>query len=276
MKRRLCLVSLLATAALRLTAAAPAPAGAPPPLPDGPRVIVYERPNFRGSSLEIEIGTVFENLRYARFSDGSQINDRISSIQIEPGAAIRLWVDDRYRGEPITFLRSVENLTDLTRGGGATWNDTVSALRVEENTLRGRPSSWRDPSRQPRVILFQHPNFGGESFEVFLGESIEDLKGSNFDESRRIVNDEVSSIRVIGQLRVRVHNEKRFRGDSVEITADVADLRTLKRGADGKVTWDDCISAIIVDRVEDARGENGSGERNGQDPAPKPKPHGGG
>jgi hypothetical protein len=96
---------------------------------DRPRVTFYEHADFRGASRTVEAGEVLENLTRARFSNGGEMNDRISSIRIEGGAQVLLYQDAGFRGDTRRIDFSVSNLNDSAPG----WNDAVSSLRVERD-----------------------------------------------------------------------------------------------------------------------------------------------
>lgn len=219
-------------------------------------MILYERPNFQGDSFELEIGAVLTNLSNLRFPNGSRINDRVSSIYVGRGAAIKFYVDPEFRGEFLELGRSVENLTDLRRAGGTTWNDAISSVRVSEGRRGGGRD--RDPGKEPRVILFRHTNYGGEAVEVFPGDKLTNLGHETFEGGGGL-NDEISSVRVVGPVRLRLYPDAKFRGVSIDITEDTADLSRRPR-AEERGNWNDRASSLEVEWVGPPRKKDVGGE----------------
>jgi hypothetical protein len=213
---------------------------------DGPPMItLYERPNFGGASLEVQLDEAIIDLSLLRFPNGSRVDDKVSSIHIDRGAQVRIYTNDKFRGEFLELTRSVENLSQMARAGGQTWNDVISSLRVFERR-HGRRSE-RDPSRTPRIIVFSRKQYGGEAFEIFPGESLDNLNRDRF-EGGEDLNDEISSIRVVGPVKVRLYFDTKLRGESVEVTADTSDLSNLRRVEPGK-NWNDKASSLVVEWV---------------------------
>lgn len=97
-----------------------------------------------------------------------------------------------------------------------------------------------------RIILYADPNFEGQGIEIFSGDDFPDLRKVLFADGRQ-VNDRVTSIRIEGRAKLRIYADPNYTGDQLEITGDVADLRKLARSRDGRVSWDDCITAIRSD-----------------------------
>jgi hypothetical protein len=210
-----------------------------------PIVTLYERPNFGGASLEVQLDETILDFSLLRFPNGSRVDNKVSSIHLERGTQMRIYADDNFRGEFLELTRSVENLDTMSRAGGQTWNDAISSLRVYERR-HGRQYE-RDPSRTPRIIVFARKDFGGEAFEIFPGESLDNLNREHF-ESGTDLNDEISSIRVVGPLKVRLHADTKLRGETIEITADTSDMNNLRRGG-GRKDWNDEASSLVVEWV---------------------------
>lgn len=233
-----------------------------------PSIIIFERANFRGASLEIEIDGLIPDLRELRYPNGSRVNNKISSIQIGRGAQVRIYESDDFAGEFLDLTRSVDNLASMARAGGRNWGNAISSLRVVEN--RYPRQRWRDPSRQPRVIVFSRKDFQGQAFEIYPGESFDNLSREHFDNGADL-NAEISSIRIVGPVRLRLHEEKRFRGEKVEITSDVADLNRLRR-ADPRKDWNDKASSLSVEWIGPAPRFDAEPDDDTAAPTPAPSP----
>lgn len=226
---------------------------------DGPRVVLFERAHFRGQAIELVPGEELFDLSTVQFPDGRNANDAVSSILIEPGAAITVHTDLRGRGELVRFSTSIENLADVPLEDGlGSWNDTISSGRVE--AVRVGSGRRRGKDREPRVIVYMDSKFRGDFLEIFPGERLGNLSREVF-ENGTSANDEISSIRVIGPVRVRVSSDKDFRADGMEVTKDVPDLRRVRRSASGSGTWNDAISSIVVERTSVVDDPGGGGPR---------------
>ena len=110
----------------------------------GPRVILYERADFRGGAIMLYPGEGIEDLERVTFDNGRRANDRISSIRVEGGAAVLLNVDGRFRGDTLRVTRDLRDLGELElRGRLQSWDDQISSVSVEAQ----RPD--RGPNRGP-------------------------------------------------------------------------------------------------------------------------------
>lgn len=108
----------------------------------------------------------------------------------------------------------------------------------------------RDDERrrdEPRVILYQNANFGGDSLVVYAGEAIDNFSGRTFDNGNAL-NDKVSSIRVEGGAEVFVYDNARFRGQTLQLTESVRDLTRLPLNGTLTANWNDRISSLRVEK----------------------------
>jgi hypothetical protein len=103
------------------------------------------------------------------------------------------------------------------------------------------------------VVVYADPNFRGQSnrftADVF---DLDDMKGGCIELGGLGVlikddwDDCISSIRIAPGWSATVYEDPGFRGLSMTITSDVADLETVL-GPCGN-DWDDCVSSIRVSR----------------------------
>jgi beta/gamma crystallin len=127
-------------------------------------ITVYEDPNFRGDSV------TFRN----EVADLRQhgLNDRISSLEVDGNQAWEVCRDVNFQGGCRVFQGSIDDL----RAEG--WNDRISSMRSvglgRGNNNRGGPwgnARTNRTNRDSRVVLFDRPNYRGDSRDVFNGAS---------------------------------------------------------------------------------------------------------
>lgn len=118
----------------------------------GPRVVVYQHADYRGSALVLYPGDSIASLSDLRFEDGGRINDTITSIQVERGGEIRVYEHAGFRGQALRLTGSESDLTTRLLPGGitASWNDRISSLRVER---AAEPRRRESPRPDPDAII---------------------------------------------------------------------------------------------------------------------------
>ena len=112
-----------------------------------------------------------------------------------------------------------------------------SLFARQENGRRGE---------EPRVILYQHADYQGDSLVIYPGDSIDNFSGQSFPSGAGL-NDSVSSIRVEGGAQVYVYENARFRGAVMRLTENVRDLTGRVLSNNPRDNWNDRISSIKVD-----------------------------
>lgn len=107
-------------------------------------------------------------------------------------------------------------------------------------------STLRAQSPSPgRVTFYSEPNFSGESFAVETGAAVSDL-------TQLLRQNEypwlatAASVRVEGNATATVFDGTNYRGHRLDLGGNVADLRVIARGSDGRNTWDHCIASVTV------------------------------
>lgn len=236
------------------------------------RIFLFADPNYEGEGVEILPGDDFSDLRQIAFPSGRAVNDRVSSIRIEGRASLRVYADPNFNGERLDITGDVPDLRRLARSkdGRLSWDDCITALRADGQRRepdRPRPPSRHDDRRDPpRIVLYADPNFEGEGLAIEAGDDLPDLRRAPFGNGMKS-NDKVSSIRVERGAKARLYADPNFNGDALQVNESIADLRQLRRG---QWTWDDCISAVRVDRAVGGRppGQDrpGGGRPPGRDP----------
>ncbi len=121
-------------------------------------ITAYEDPNFRGSSV------TFRNEVADLRAHG--LNDRISSIEIDGNQAWEVCRDINFGGGCRVFTGSINNLREEG------WNDRISSMRAvgyARNNNGNRDGSWGNGgrnARDSRLVLFDRPNFRGDSRDI--------------------------------------------------------------------------------------------------------------
>ena len=177
-------------------------------------ITVYEDPDFRGESVTLrnEVPDLREH----------ELNDRISSLEVDGNQAWEVCRDINFGGGCRVFQGSVEDL----RAEG--WNDRISSMRAvgfaRGNSNRNRDSGWGNTrgntrrnvnNRDSRLVLFDRPNFRGDARNVM--NSVGDL-GSE--------GDRVRSVQVYGGTWELCDGRAR-NARCVTVTESVPDLRSL-------------------------------------------------
>ena len=99
---------------------------------------------------------------------------------------------------------------------------------------------------EPRVILYEHANFRGDSVVLYPGDVIDNLSGQNFPQGGGL-NDSISSIRVEGGATIYVYENARFRGAAMRLTESVRDLTNRYLPDNPRASWNDQISSLKVE-----------------------------
>src|SRR5882757_9511153 len=121
-------------------------------------------------------------------------------------------------------------------------------------SARAQPRDRRDdqhdtpPDREhgPRVILYEHANFGGAALTVYPGDALENLARLGPDGGRAF-NDRISSVRVEGGAEVYLYENAGYRGAAMRLMESARDLtgRLLPGGV--AASWNDRISSLRVE-----------------------------
>ncbi|HEY4245563.1 MAG TPA: peptidase inhibitor family I36 protein [Lacunisphaera sp.] len=136
---------------------------------DEPRIILYEHADYRGASLILHPGDRIENFSGQRFSNGTNLNDSVSSIRVEGGAELYVYANAGFHG---AVMRVTENVRDLTGrlladNSRDNWNDRISSLKVEGGGEHRRPAPIREADcdviirRVYQDLLGRAPDAGG-------------------------------------------------------------------------------------------------------------------
>ena len=136
----------------------------------------------------------------------------------------------------------------------------LSACLVFCTVLTGLSAARQEDNRrgdEPRIILYEHADYGGASLILYPGDRIENFSGQRFANGKNL-NDSVSSIRVEGGAELSVYANAGFRGAVMRLTQNVRDLSGRSLSDNSRDNWNDRISSLKVE---------GSGEH--RRPAPR-------
>jgi len=187
----------------------------------------YENIDYGGRYFCVRPGDALSSLP-------SGMNDKISSMRLFGAAEVTLFRDRNMRGRSVRFASDVP---DFRRQG---WNDQVSSIEVgrgdrgrDRDRGRGwrgdRPPEWgREALPREGACFYRDADFRGDYFCV--------PRGAEYSSLPRGFNDSISSIRLIG-ARVRIFQDRDFRGRSTDVRRDVTNLRG---------SWRDTVSSIRV------------------------------
>ena len=101
------------------------------------------------------------------------------------------------------------------------------------------------PLPREGACFYQDINYRGQYFCAEAGEDLSTLPSG--------ANDRVSSIRILGRAEVRVYEDSRFRGESLQFDSDVRDLQSEH--------FNDVISSIQIESRSFGGGSRGQGNR---------------
>lgn len=172
------------------TASGPTPTTCDPSLPG---VILYTEKNYSGHCLLLRSSS----------SNLGDLDDAVSSIRINGNYRVNLYEDINYGGRREEVNQSDPNLDQRSLG------EQYSSIKIE-------PKGDCDDEDANGVFLYSGKNYGGTC--IHLLTSVSDLSQTD------VGNDEVSSVRINGDYRLTLFEDKDFKGRSDEINHDEPDL----------------------------------------------------
>ncbi|MDQ6894764.1 MAG: beta/gamma crystallin family protein [Acidobacteriota bacterium] len=159
------------------------------------RLVLYDQRNFRGEAREL----------LEPESDVPGNAGRVLSLNVQGGVAWEICSRPNFGGRCVVVSEDVPDLR---------------SMGMEYGIGSARPSrESSDPRRrryeEPRLILFDRPEFRGRSREV-----------NGTEEEISDFNDRAQSLRAVGRWELCEH--KNFRGRCVTVSGDVPDLEALR------------------------------------------------
>jgi len=110
----------------------------------------------------------------------------------------------------------------------------LALLLVAPSRLSAQNLAWgRPPLPRAGVCFYNWPNFDAKKGKYFCRTTGQDI--ANLPKE---FNNAISSVRVFGGVTVRIFSDFNFRGSSLSVRHDIADLRT--------VGWNNRISSISI------------------------------
>jgi len=224
------------------------------------RVCFYKDANYGGTEQCYRAGDEVTSL------SGRGAGGVFSSIRVYGRVHVTVFDEDGFRGRSTDFTSDVPNLQLRAASGGHTWNDRIQSFRVVADD--GRPGLGPAPApapgpvgrlpepRQPRngVCVYERAQFQGRSECWESGEEVRDLARLHD------WGDRISSIRVFGNGRALIYNNRDFRGESMSVERDIPDLSRVRMR--GNQAWNNQISSL---QIEGAGGGPGRGRGRDRD-----------
>jgi Protein of unknown function (DUF3011)/Peptidase inhibitor family I36 len=129
--------------------------------------------------------------------------------------------------------------------GFGIWVDRGCRARFSVTIYNGTPAWWWNsgghhrPTDEPRngACFFRQTRYSGDYFCQEKGTSLNVPPG---------MNDEISSIRIYGNVTVTLYNDANFAGPNVSTRKSVSDLRSWDLGPYANKSWSNRISSIRV------------------------------
>jgi hypothetical protein len=221
------------------------------------RVCLYQDIRYVGAERCYNVGDEVTSLDH---------NAQASSIRIYGRASIVVYEETNFRGHQAEFSSDIPDLKLRAVGNGHTWNDRISSLRVVSDYNTGRSPNNSNPypdnsgvfrGNQGQgiadgICVYDRRDYQGREECFGAGQSVNDLaRAGNW-------SDRIQSIRVFGGSRAILYRDIQFRGDSIVVDRDVADLSQVS-GQNFR-NWNRQISSLAV---ENGRG-NGRGRARGR------------
>lgn len=159
--------------------------------PTGKYVTVYEHGNFTGKKFIIEANHEVNSNELKKVG----LNDKISSIKLHNGAKIRVCEHSDFTGASL-FVQN-----DITSMSSYDLNDQITSI------------SWKVPTG-PYVVLYEHGKYDGKP--LTLWGNTPRLDGS------RHFNDKVSSIKLFNGAKVKLYENKDYKGRGLYIENNIS------------------------------------------------------
>ena len=141
-------------------------------------------------------------------------------------------------------------MTDRTSVRGGVQVATLGIFTIlAAGTATAQPRWGRPTAPRSGACFYRDANFEGDYFCAGAGEGIPVMP--------RGMNDQISSVRIYGDVEVRLYQDGEFRGRSQSVTRSVRNLKD-----EG---WNDRLSSAQVEGRRGGNGNNGGGARQDYD-----------
>ena len=170
----------------------------------GEGVVVYSGKNFTGTCVRLT-----QNV--SDLVTTAIGRNQLESLKIFGNYQVTLYNDAGFGGDSSTFTTDDKDLSDNKIGA-----NRASAAKVSRRGLDGSSNPTPNCDGGAGVYLYSEKNYGGSCFKV-TGE-ISDLSKT------LILENTVSSVRIVGGYEARIYSKKRFAGDKSTFLGDDPDL----------------------------------------------------
>lgn len=183
--------------------------------PTNVRATVFEDTNKGGKSFE-NVGPI----KRADFFSWN-MNDKISSINLQPKTKITIFDDINFGGGSRTFMNNSSSAKTINLPDH-NWNDRASSLEV--STLTGLEFG---------VNLFENSHNGGKAIRNTQATNVADLRTID-------MNDKISSVELYPNTQVTLYEDINYRGEQITYTNNTNDVKVINLGG---TWWNDQASS---------------------------------
>ncbi|MBW9323971.1 hypothetical protein FG877_10525 [Enterococcus casseliflavus] len=170
-----------------------------------------------------KVGKSFENVASIKRADFFlwNMNDKISSINLQPKTIVTIFDDINYGGGSRTFMNNSSSNKTINLPL-YNWNDRASSLEV--SALTGLEFG---------VNLFENNHNGGKT--------IRNIRATNGADLRSVgMNDKISSVELYPKTKVTLYEDINYKGDQVTYTNNTNDVQVINLGG---TWWNDQASS---------------------------------
>lgn len=166
---------------------------------------IYADPNYRGSSMCV---LPFQSIKDL---NSISLNDTISSVRVSGRAYLNIHQHSNHKGK---YTRIMDSVSDLGTMDG--WTTSIwSGKRTDDNY----------------ACLYEGRNYKGTP--ICLSSNSEMIKVEDAN-----LNDKISSIRVHGNIAVKIYKDSHFHDDKTVLMTSVPRLDLLEDDTSSIKTWD--------------------------------------
>jgi hypothetical protein len=163
---------------------------------------IYDNTNFSGNFFPLR----HEDL--SNLNNHTWLNDKISSIQLDPGNYLKIFEGSNYTGKSLLILESIKNLKPVN------WNDKISSIKA-----------FSDEKYQMVGSLYPDGDFKGSYLPLYI-------ENNGFGEYKNLddvswINDKSSSVKIKEGYEILFFKNSNYKGKYKKISKDSKSLKKL-------------------------------------------------